>query len=80
MVFDRAWHSRRLAYSGEVIAFALPTSEQLIDALPLFELVEVVNMAESHADRDTRSDEHSSTDKLKRESRRLPSAKRYSQI
>jgi hypothetical protein len=64
---DRAWHPRRLAYSDEVIAFALPGSEKLIDAIPLFELTDVVNMS----DRDARSDDHSTTDKLKRESSRV---------
>ena len=37
-VIDRAWYSRRLAYSNEVIAFALPGSEKLIDAIPLAEI------------------------------------------
>ena len=47
---DKAWHSRRLAYS------ALPSSEQLIDAIPLFELMEVVSMSDRD---DVRSDEQS---------------------
>jgi hypothetical protein len=53
---DKAWHSRRLAYSDEVLASALPSSEQLIDAIPLFELMEVVSMSDRD---DVRSDEQS---------------------
>jgi hypothetical protein len=63
----RAWHSRRLAYSAEVIAIAMPGSEKLIDAIPLFELVEVVKMS----NRDSQSDENSNTERPKKENNRI---------
>mmetsp|Transcript_52361 Transcript_52361/g.109235 ORF Transcript_52361/g.109235 Transcript_52361/m.109235 type:complete len:514 (-) Transcript_52361:54-1595(-) len=47
LLMDGAWHPRRLAYSNDVIAFALPGSLKIVDAIPLFELVEVVNMSDT---------------------------------
>jgi hypothetical protein len=46
--FRRAWHPRRIAYSNDVVAFAIPGPElKIVDAIPLFELVEVVNMSDT---------------------------------
>jgi hypothetical protein len=47
LCFGRAWHPRRFAYSNDAIAFALPGSLKIVDAIPLFELVEVVNMSDT---------------------------------
>jgi predicted metal-dependent peptidase len=44
MFFCRAWHPRRFAYSDSVVAFALPGTVKIIDAIPLFEVTEIVNM------------------------------------
>ena len=40
----RGWHTRRVVYTIDVIAFTLPTSDSVIDAIPLFEVEEVVKM------------------------------------
>jgi hypothetical protein len=62
-VFCRAWHPRRIVYSNDVIAFAHTGTDNRIDAIPLFEVVEVVSMKDGGAG----NDDHSSSGKIQRD-------------
>ena len=60
VLFGRAWHPRRLVYTTDIIAFTLPSSNSVSDAIPLFEVEEVVTMNEDEG----RADESSMSGKL----------------
>jgi hypothetical protein len=46
-VICRTWGPRRFVYTKDVVALASPDSEELVDAIPMFELEEITKMTGS---------------------------------